>query len=47
MRLHKYKNKRGTCYRGRSRRGRYYTRHGCLLPILFMFLIVGLIIYIL
>ncbi len=35
MRYHKYKNKPGGYYRGRSRSGRYYTRSsGCLLPIL-------------
>lgn len=35
MGYHKYKNKSGGYYRGRSRYGRYYTRpSGCLLPIL-------------
>ncbi|MEY8416686.1 hypothetical protein AAK964_10325 [Tissierella praeacuta] len=47
MRYHRYKNKRGGYYRGRSRYGRYYTRpSGCLLPILvFTAALIGIIIF--
>lgn len=41
MRYHKYKNKSGGYYRGRSRAGRYYTRpSGCLLPVLIIILVI-------
>lgn len=37
---HRYKNKSGGYYRGRSRSGRYYTKSGCMLPILSIILLV-------
>ena len=46
MGYHKYKNKPGGYYRGRSRRGRYYTSQGCLIPIINVMLIIFLIILI-
>lgn|GEM_PF-5771665 len=45
MRVHSYKHKTGTYYKGRSRGGRYYTRQGCLLPILSITLLIGIVIY--
>ncbi len=45
MRYHKYKNKSGGYFRGRSRVGRYYTRQGCLLPILSTTIFIGIMIY--
>ncbi|MDR7856319.1 hypothetical protein [Tissierella sp.] len=45
MRYHRYKNKHGGYYRGRSRYGRYYTRpSGCLLPILIFTVAIATII---
>lgn len=45
MRGHSYKHKRGMYFRGRSRTGRYYTRTGCLLPILLFILVLSVIIF--
>lgn len=39
MGYHKYKYKPGGYYRRRSRRGRYYTTQGCLIPIIKIILI--------
>lgn len=48
MSYHRYKHKSGGYYRGRSRGGRYYTRSGCLVQIVIMFLLtIGISIFVL
>lgn len=48
MGYHRYKNRSGGYYRGRSRIGRFYTRpSGCLLPILIFVTIIFSIILLL
>jgi hypothetical protein len=45
MKGHRYRHRRGFYYRGRGRRSRrYYTRQGCLLPILSILIITVIII---
>lgn len=45
MRGHRYRHRKGLHYRDRGRRScRYYTRQGCLLPILSILIITAIII---
>lgn len=48
MRYHRYKHKSGGYYRGRGRGGRYYTKSGCMVQVIIIFLLFsGIFIFLL